>query len=232
MKLITYYTDSHKKMLDEYFLPSLEKINFNMDDLYIKCGNQYDSDGSFTHPEFHTIMTDKLKFIFDSLLMFEKEEFICYSDVDIQFFRNFVDDFNENYELYNKYDIIGQNDYPIDNKKNIICAGFMYIKNTEKNHKFFKKLIKNINKKKFLSNKLKFTGHDQHCLNYYKNDVKTHLLDINKYFNIASVTNCKKWESNQTNFDIPKNIIMHHANWTIGVENKLSLLELIKNKNI
>jgi len=218
MKLITYYTDSHKRMLDEYFLPSLEKIKFNMEDLIMKNGNQYDSDGSYTHPKFNTITGDKLKFILNSLLMHEDEEFICFSDIDIQFFKSFIDDFNENYELYKQYDIIGQNDVPMRGQDGVFCTGFMYIKNTEQVHNFFRTLISNIQK----------FEHDQYCFNHYKHEIKTYLLDSNKYFNIALLNNCASWTPNQTNYKIPQDIIMHHANWTVGVENKLALLKFVK----
>ena len=32
------------------------------------------------------------------------------------------------------------------------------------------------------------------------------------------------------NFDIPENLLMHHANWTEGIDNKIKLLEIVKNK--
>ena len=34
----------------------------------------------------------------------------------------------------------------------------------------------------------------------------------------------KLWDNDQ-NFNIPSKIVMHHANWVIGVNNKIKLLE-------
>ena len=31
-------------------------------------------------------------------------------------------------------------------------------------------------------------------------------------------------------FNIPADIIMHHANWIVGVQNKIKLLNLVKDK--
>jgi hypothetical protein len=36
------------------------------------------------------------------------------------------------------------------------------------------------------------------------------------------------WDETKTDFSLPKGIVMHHANWVKGIENKLKLLTLVR----
>jgi hypothetical protein len=45
------------------------------------------------------------------------------------------------------------------------------------------------------------------------------------FFSPGAISN-KKWQSGQR-IDIPKNIVLHHANWTEGIENKIAQLQYV-----
>ena len=52
-----------------------------------------------------------------------------------------------------------------------------------------------------------------------------------KEFFTYGVFNNGEWdypENNIIDFKIPSDIIFHHANWTIGIDNKLKLLNFVK----
>lgn len=48
-----------------------------------------------------------------------------------------------------------------------------------------------------------------------------------RFFTIGHILK-GKW--NGQDFVLPKNIVMHHANFTIGCRSKIQLLDLVKNK--
>jgi hypothetical protein len=70
--------------------------------------------------------------------------------------------------------------------------------------------------------------HDQYAFNYFgRKSLNWKTLPEEKYYTIAYNTGNVVWNGEEYN-DIPKSILMHHANWTVGVKNKIKLLEYIK----
>jgi hypothetical protein len=47
-----------------------------------------------------------------------------------------------------------------------------------------------------------------------------------RFFTVGMVTGGKRWEGEDV--AIPRDILVHHANWTVGIDNKIRLLELVK----
>jgi hypothetical protein len=81
-------------------------------------------------------------------------------------------------------------------------------------------LIKNLNG----------TLHDQTMMNKMINDgydLNHGILDSNLYWTVGFSTNGEVWNGQDIN--VP-NIIMHHANFTIGVNNKIKLMSLVRSK--
>ena len=62
-------------------------------------------------------------------------------------------------------------------------------------------------------------------------NIKYDTLDPTKYFTIGYSTKGTQWTPETGDLDIPKTILMHHANWTAGVENKIKLLNFVKEAN-
>ena len=58
------------------------------------------------------------------------------------------------------------------------------------------------------------------------NKIKKSLLPY-KFFNPALDIGPNKWLPG-TILKLPKDIILHHANWTIGIENKIKQLDYLK----
>ena len=58
--------------------------------------------------------------------------------------------------------------------------------------------------------------------------INERVLPRNKYFTVAASTNAKQWVGQD--FHVPTTIVAHHANWTVGLDNKLKLLQFVKNK--
>lgn len=204
MKLITCYSDSHKILFDKYFLPSLKQY-LNVD-LKIKILNQTSKTGYYNSDGFNKTVQEKIQWIIENIEL--NNEVACFSDVDVQFFKELKYDMKDN-------DILFQWDY-YD-----YCSGFFIFKQNLTVLNFLKeveRLTPNVLEDQVAVNQLLKTYH-----------IKYDKLD-NRYWNIGSF--CYNLKINWTGEDFvcPKYIIMHHANFTVGIPNKIKLLESVKQK--
>ena len=97
-----------------------------------------------------------------------------------------------------------------------LCAGLMICRCNKNMLKLFSHM------------KQYFHTDDQISLNNHKNTCKHKTFPTEKFFTVGQVLG-RQWQG-ETNFSIPKKILVHHANWTIGLKNKIKLLEIVKNR--
>lgn len=212
MKIITFYSDSHYEMYNDYFLSSYNK-HLSEHKLIAKKIEQVSPTGEYESTGFDYAMLEKINLIIENIDVNDGTPFV-YSDCDIQFFGNIDVDMGDN-------DILFQNDF------NSYCAGFFIAKQSKKVLDFFidvkERFIKSMNGK----------IHDQVVINLMfsegYNKIKKDFLPNNKFWTVAFLTNGHHWNGQDVN--VPKEIVMHHANFTIGIKNKLNLLKLVKEKN-
>jgi len=210
MIIYTHYSDSHKEMYENFFKPSLRKI-YSKEEVLIKAvyHKQTTSSGSFMSNGWHESMDIKLDVILTALN--ETEKFI-FADCDIQFFKPFVSQVLESLE---DYDIACQED------RGSLCAGFFGCRSNDKTKELFTTV----------KNKFREMVNDQVALNNLKNIVSSTLLNKEQFYTIGNFFENKNgtfvWD-NETNITPPSNILLHHANYVVGVENKLKLLNMIK----
>jgi len=209
MKLYTFYTDSHISLLNNYFLSSIPKDdNF---EVIIEKFPQECSSGNFMESGWMQTMHKKISYVLRGIEENPNKVFI-HSDCDVYFFKQFKDDLLNQME---DCDMIG-----IDDGGNTISCGFFACRGNEKTKKLFETVLNNMSK----------FGNDQHAMNHFRHDyIKSKILDL-KYFNIHHIIGQQVWNPN---IDIPhlnKNILMMHANWTVGVDNKSKLIDKVKEK--
>jgi hypothetical protein len=132
-------------------------------------------------------------------------ELFAFSDVDIQFFGNIKETMIE--ELGN-YDIACQND-----TGQFYCSGFFICRGNESTLNMFSEMKKN------------YEAEDQTTLNRHIHMVKSKFLS-NKFFTIGHLLGL--WTGQD--FNIPYPILVHHSNWTSGIENKIKLLDIVRKK--
>lgn len=198
----------------------------------LKKIEQLSTTGEYNSDGFDLTMIEKLTWIIDNIDINDNEPMI-FSDCDVQFFSDLTFDLSNN-------DILFQHDYhpyfnyawfsPKNNKFGEYpnyCAGFFICKQNYNVKNFFQKV------KNDLIENLNGVLHDQTMMNKIINDgyedIKHDKLDSNLYWTVGFATNGEIWDG-QENIIIPKNIIMHHANFTIGINNKIKLMDLVKNK--
>jgi len=210
VKIYTHYSDSHSLMYNEFFKPSLRKL-YSKEQVTISCCNhkQTTADGSFMSQGWLDSMDIKLDVILTAI---KENKWFIFADCDIQFLNPFIDDLEE--ELRDN-DIVCQNDCES------LCAGFFACKSNERTIALFKTIKGNF----------RHLVNDQVALNEFKSLVKYKLLDKQKYFTIGNVFNnldgTHNWDNN-TPISVPEDILVHHANYVKGVDNKVKLLKYVK----
>lgn len=208
MKLYTFYSESHRDIYENHFLKSFYEYGldkkFELDATLVEQRGK----GDFGTKGFNETMEDKIKILIRAAEENPDKPFV-YADCDIQFFKDFHDDILT--YLDDKTDMAAQSD------DGTICAGFFVAKGNKVMKKFFNYIQKVTPK---------YTN-DQVAINANKGRMRYRLLPSDKYFTIASVNGARVWKG-ETGFKIPENIMVHHANFTVGVERKVELFNYVK----
>jgi len=213
-KLITFYSDTHENMYKRYFFESFNKYLSKKYVLFVKKIEQICETGYFHSKGFDLTMLEKINLIIENIDI-NDENFLVYADCDIQFFGDLE------FDLKDK-DILFQHDY----HNEYYCAGFFICKQNLQVLNFFKQ-VRDIFKRT-----MNGIRHDQDVINeIFKSgnySIKKGMLPDNKYWTVANSTSGNVWSGQE--IIVPNEILMHHANFTIGIENKIKLLEIVKNK--
>jgi len=212
-KILTFYSESHKEIYNNFFTPSYEKYLTKKFNLISEFIPQVCKTGDFASEGFDLAMLKKVEIILSNINTKEDGKFV-FSDCDVQFFGDIDIDCND-------YDIFFQKDYFDDAR----CAGFFICKQNKKVKTFFELVYKNL--KDSLNGKID----DQYIINKLINnqsDIKHSFLPTEKYWTIGNYTKGKVWDCSE--FEVPNSIVMHHANFTIGTKNKIELMSKVKDK--
>jgi hypothetical protein len=211
MKVITFYSDSHSTIYNDYFLESFNKY-LSHHKLISKKIEQISATGEYESPGFDKVMLEKINLIIENIDLSDDEPFV-YADCDVQFFGDLEFEFGDN-------DILFQNDYFPNNH----CAGFFIAKQNQKVLEFFQTVKERFIK--LMDGKI----HDQTVIYYLflegYDGIKKDMLPNDKYWTVAFSTGGKPWDGQI--IKVPNSLIVHHANFTVGIKNKLLLLEEVK----
>jgi hypothetical protein len=211
-KILTFYSESHSILYNDYFLKSYEKYLSQEYVLLSKKIDQVSPSGDWASPGFDKAMMEKVKWILQNIDL-NDENYLVFSDCDVHFFRKMEFDLTS-------HDILFQHDY----YENTYCAGFFVCKQNKKVLDFFNSVYE-----VFISN-MDGKVDDQAIVNRILNgssiDLKFGYLPSEKYWTVAFDTKGMVWDGQEVSCS--KNIIAHHANFTIGVENKIKLMNKIK----
>jgi len=209
LKIYTFYSDSHEVLLEKYFLPSFEKTNKDIE-LKIKKINQKCKSGDYMSSGWYEAMINKVDYILESIEETWGGLFV-HSDCDVQFFKPIKDDLVSQ---------LGDKDFAAQDDGGEMCCGFFICKSNDRTKKLFENVKKEMNEK----------FNDQQATNKIINKYASHKFLDYKYYSIYRKTNKKQWnkEMNINYSEIPKEIIAYHANWTVGLKNKIELMNILK----
>lgn len=214
IKLYALCTPSHAILRDQYFLPSIQDDY----EIIIENVDQESQKGEIWTDGFNATVLKKVELIIKAIQENWGQYFIL-SDVDIQFFNKTEDKIRE--LMRDDIDMLVQRDHPISEL--CPCSGFMIIRSNEKTMQLWKAA---------LSLMQQFQWYDQDALTSLFTERYDETLSLKwdylppEFFGGGTLTGKRwlRWDF----LPVPRDVLMHHANWTIGVENKISQLEYVK----
>jgi hypothetical protein len=201
MKIYTIHTPTHDGLYKNHFLPSLPDGFV----VHSKVIEQECATGSYYREGWDKTCFRKVLY-YKQICEQNQGETYVFSDVDIQFFGMTPEDLLS--EL-GDYDIACQNDTGM-----IYCSGFWVCKGNERTLDLFTSMVE------------KYHLEDQTSLNEQIWRARAKFLS-HRFFTIGHSVGAQ-WKDQQ--FDIPKDILMHHGNWTVGLYNKDLLLKRVREK--
>lgn len=206
MKAFTFYSESHKHLLDLLVKSFLSHSNL---DLTIRKIPQ-ESSGDYHSQGWEESMVRKVQYIVDSLSMCDPDEIMIHLDSDIIINKDF-DSYIEDNMTKNSCDIIFQWD------SSGICMGFFACKNCDRIKNFFQHLL----------DQLPNHRDDQYCANHllkheYK-DLNVGIFDENVY----TIGMNHPMYSRGMSIKIPSNWKAFHANFTQSLQDKTDLLQAV-----
>lgn len=249
MKLFSLYTQHHEVFKNEWFLPSL-KDNFELKILEY----QLDEEGKIGNETFKKAMVHKVSTIINAIKN-NFNEIIIYSDIDVQFFKSFE---KHIIELVSGFDLLIQRDSPFGvfcagfmvincNYKTLslftMIKKLMIDRNTHDDQQILNELLfydliesnlyfrlKAFSVRRFnvmCSKLFKLENRSFKLFTHFKNPFNLKINHLPSTFLSGGTFNAKVWRPGDDLY-IPSNIILHHANWTIGVQNKINQLNYVR----
>jgi hypothetical protein len=205
MKIFTFYSDSHKHLLDLFLKSFFKNCNLDLTIRKIdqKCSGDYHSNG------WQESMINKIQYIIDSLDQCSDGEIMIHSDCDVLICSN-IENYIKN-SLINK-DILFQWD------SSGVCMGFLACIKNDITIKFFNELLKNLPNHK----------DDQYCANYllsieeFKN-LKWGLFD-HKCFTVGML---KIMYNQNSEIKLPQELNIFHANFAPNLKLKTELMQKV-----
>jgi len=207
MKLISTYTDSHRRLKDEWFLPSLQD---HYDLSLFHCGVQ--GSGNYMEAGWSEAVAFKSQVLIDAIKANWGGVFV-YADVDLEFFQPAEHILRESIEDGNK-DIVCHLDDPSGN----LSTGFFALRANERTLKLWEEVRKAITTER----------RDQHAFNRLvrrMDGLRAGYLP-SRFFGAGTFHPIQRQAG--ARFLIPHSPIMFHANWTVGLDNKADLLQRAK----
>jgi hypothetical protein len=224
MNLYTVYTESHKIFFEDVFIKTLpfdSRIELRALMKEQTCNAEFRSKG------WKETMYYKVRCFIQAAYEIEDGEYFIFSDPDIQFFRPFYNDVLKEVE---GYDAAFQNDYGGG-----VNTGFFIMKSTSQTRAFLKTVEGNLDK--FPEEQVCFNYLMRNFSQYPKISFRWKMLP-RRYWTYGEKAIKPKptgepysiWEGTDYDFDIPSDIVMHHANWTNTFANKIKLIDVVKQK--
>lgn len=217
-KVITMATPLHINMLNCMVKEFNSACNNHIDICYPDNSFQ----GDYGTNEFFEVMSYKIKQIQNYLQNISDNENLIYLDADIHIRQDIVSHMNNELN-FSKKDILFQSD---DGDP---CAGMFICKNSNKIKAFF--------------NEVYDTMHSNREYYAQRSADQTAVLDVlklrkinygflsNRFTTYGNLRVDKRslWSPNSRKFRLPNDLVAFHANFTIGLENKIALLNYVRN---
>ena len=208
IKVFTFFSESHRQLLDVFTksFPYEDGVDLTVRFLPQECAS-----ANFESSGWNRTMERKIDYIIEYLQSMDDTDMMVHADVDINFYRPFKGDLQS---LMADYDILFQNDVVC------LCMGFFIAKKTDKLVELMKQVRGSIDR----------YGNDQYAMNaLIKSAGLKYGILPDRYYTFG-MNRIGVWNPGINDFSVPSDIVLHHANWTVGVENKINLMNLVSSK--
>ena len=191
MRVFTFYSKSHKRMLDEWFLATVP------DDVHVEVLQipQECASGRFQSDGWMLSMERKVDYIIHCLKT--ETEIFVHADCDLQFFQPFKDDVLS-IMARKKLDLLAQHD-----SGGTVCCGFMAMRPSDRMVALFEAVKRRMRRTK---------EHDQRCLNHLSTSgahgIAFDVLDKRHYSVWQSIGDV--WNGVDAIKRIPRNIVRYN----------------------
>lgn len=210
--LYTFYTPSHEFLYENWLYPSATKSGFSV------CGKKYEEQmcptANYATSGWRYTQYQKIKYYLDCLKKHNSSDVVVCCDVDINFIRKCG---AQVLSFLGGYDIAFQ-----QNIKGEVCSGFFVARCSLNTINFFE-AVKLLLEKKLLESDV--GGGEQYVI--------WSLLKSNKHnASVGFLPSQLIWNprgkyNSVYDLKIPKNIMVHHANWVDGMDNKIDQLNYV-----
>jgi len=205
IKMYALYTPSHEILVEQFFKPSITDPSIEL--ILVKEEEQTCDTVRFMHEGWTKTTIKKIELVLDAIDQ-NWGSFFIFSDVDIQFFGNFSDVIRQ---LIENHDFLIQRDNP----KGTLCSGFFVCRANEKTKKLFSDVLTYMKNNKDFSDQRTLNRHLSRNKKSNKYDIVWDYLPIKNFFGGGTFTGFY-WKDG-TALYIPKQPLMHHANWVQGI---------------
>ncbi len=245
MKLYSVYSSSHLIFKNEWFAPNLH------DEYEIELVEepQLCLSGEYSAVDFLKFNIKQAELMIRAVKENWGDCFV-YADIDIQFFKPSIEQL---LRLLKNKDMVVQQDTP----SGVLCAGFLCSRANDKTLALWEDIrecmfhelpyhnqallnffmLDNVSKQTILkTSKIKNLNHLSYVNPHWlRRKIKTHFPNRYKlkwdylpvtFFGGGTLTG-KCWNPGDSLL-VPEGIVLHHANWTVGVERKISQLKYVR----
>jgi len=216
INMYALYTPSHEILVNDFFKPSLQDSTIHL--ILVHEDEQTCESAKFMNQGWTKTTIKKIELVLKAIKDNWGDIFI-FSDVDIQFFGPLS---LVIMELIQSYDLLIQKDNP----KGTLCSGFFVCRANSKTKQLFSDILKYMQVHEEISDQRTLNRHISRNETKNKYEICWNYLPTHLFFGGGTFTG-KIWNQ-KSPLPVPKNPIMHHANWVAGIEGKIKQLLYVK----
>lgn len=207
MKCYTCYSPSHALLYERYFLPTVpNELHLHVTHLPDFCKT-----GGWEEAGWLEAVTAKAAAMHHAAVDTPDGEIALFSDVDVQFFGPVADDLQR---CLGGWDVAFQDDGPAGH-----CTGFYVFRSSYLVRELFRQVMRDMS-----------TGahrHDQDRTNALLAPIGLRYTKLPARYWSYGQQRRGLWAPGKP-LGLPENLLVHHANWVMGINNKVKLLEAVR----
>lgn len=180
-------------------------------------------EGNFGTNNFYQVMREKVIYIIETIESLDSNDFLVFLDADIHIKKDAPKIMLEELIQANS-DILFQRDF------DSYCAGMFITRINDQILNFFKNILECLDRDpKYYAERCSDQTALNECLETNKFDLKYGYLS-DRFTTYGNISNGQQWNTSIRNFNLSNECVAFHANFTIGIDNKQSLLKLVRLK--